>query len=91
MLKNIAETVVHASQSPGLDGGPFKIDKSPWLDLGVTVIRGPFKGYYGSVKNVLLGQETVSGKRIEVQLSHIGGARPFALELFDYDHIVETR
>jgi transcription elongation factor len=91
LLKGITEPVIHTSHPPSMEDHPLKTDKSPWLNLGVTIICGAFKGYRGTIKNVLLGQPTISGQRIEVQLSHIGGARPFARELFDYDDIMETR
>ncbi|KDR66862.1 hypothetical protein GALMADRAFT_1134743 [Galerina marginata CBS 339.88] len=80
-----------ASGLPLPDGGSLRADKTPWFGIQVTITRGPFKGFYATVKNVLVNQTTSSGLKVEVRLSHISGSRPFPQELVDYDDIIESK
>jgi hypothetical protein len=70
----------------------FRRDHVPWIGISVTItqIGNPLKGYSGVVKNVLRGQQTVSGLKIEMQLAHLDPSSPFRTVLVDHDHIVET-
>lgn len=65
----------------------------PWISthIIVTKIGSPLKGYVGIVKDVLRGQDTVSGLKIVIQLEHHNPSSPFKIAVVDYDDVVERR
>jgi len=67
-------------------------DQVPWLSqtILITKVKHPFKGRYAIVKDVLCGQDTVSGLLIVAQLSHWDPTTPFKTIVLDYDDVVEA-
>ena len=65
----------------------------PWIGTRVIITKlgNPRKGYIGVVKDVLRGQDTVSGLKISLQLEHYEPSCPFKTMLLDYDDVVERR
>jgi hypothetical protein len=68
---------------------------SDWVSwIGTTIlipkVKHLLKGYQGLIKNILCGQETLSGLQVEVQLSHLDPTAPFKTMVFDYDDVVEA-
>jgi hypothetical protein len=65
----------------------------PWISTNVIITkRGcPMKGYVGVVKDVLRGQDTASGLKIDIQLAHLDPSSPFRRTIVDYDDVVEER
>ena len=65
----------------------------PWIGAHViiTKVGNPLKGHIAVVKDVLRGQETASGLKIVVQLTHLDPSSPFKTIVVDYDHVVEER
>jgi len=49
------------------------------------------KGDLGVVKNVLWGQETASGLKIEMQLTAYNPSLPYHSVVVDYDDVVEVK
>ena len=66
--------------------------QAPWINTTILVVKvkHPWKGYQGVIKDVLYHQETSSGLRVVVQLSHLNPAAPFKTVVFDYDDVVEA-
>ena len=71
----------------------FKADNVPWIgiDVIITKLRSPLKGYGGVVKDVLCGQDTASGLAIIIQLASLDIASPFKLKVVDYDDVIKQR
>lgn len=67
-------------------------DRVPWLGqtILITKVQHPLKGCQAVVKNVLCGQDTLSGLRIIAQLSHWDPTVPFQTIVIDYDDVVEA-
>lgn len=67
-------------------------DRVPWLGqtILITKVQHPLKGRQAVVKNVLCGQDTLSGLRIIAQLSHWDPTVPFQTIVIDYDDVVEA-
>jgi hypothetical protein len=67
----------------------------PWISTQVIITkpRDPHKGYMGVVTNVLRGQDTASGLRIqvEIQLLHYDPSSPYRKKIVDHDDVVEHR
>jgi hypothetical protein len=64
----------------------------PWINTAVIVTgRHSMRTYSGIVKNVLTGQQTPSGLKVQVQPTCIDSNMPFRLLTLDYDNIVEAR
>lgn len=65
----------------------------PWIGVHVIITKlgSPLKGYVGVVKDVLCGQDTASGLRIFIQLTHLDPSSPFRTAVVDYDDVVEER
>ena len=42
------------------------------------------------MRDVLRGQDTASGLKIEMKLVHLDPSKPFQTIVIDYDHVVET-
>ena len=70
-----------------------KADRVPWIGTNVIVTKlgSPIKGYVGVVKDVLRGQDTASGLKIDIQLAHLDPSSPFRRTIVDYDDVVEQR
>ena len=51
----------------------------------------PLKGYVAVVKDVLHGQDTLSGLKTFVQLLHLDPSAPFKTAIVDYDDVVEQK
>lgn len=93
-LKVTSTAVHHAPVSPG-DAGPSSLarsDQVPWLGKTILVAKAKhaFKGRQAVVKNVLCGQDTLSGLRIVAQLSYWDPSSPFQTIVLDYDDVVEA-
>ena len=56
----------------------------PWIGTNVIITKpgSPIKGYVGVVKDVLRGQDTASGLKIDIQLVHLNDSihRPLSGE-----------
>ena len=65
----------------------------PWISTYViiTKLKSPLKGYEAIVKDVLRGQDTASGLKIAIQLTHLDPLAPFKTTIVDYDDVVEKR
>ena len=89
------ETVpfLHTSSTLKPDDGLSKADSVPWISTRVIITKSgsPFKGYVGVVTDVLRGQDTASGLRITIQLTHHDPSSPFKKIVFDYEDIVKER
>jgi hypothetical protein len=83
----------HASSEVKTDNFSSKADSVPWIGTNVIVTKqgSPFKGYLGIVKNALCGQDTDSGLKIAIQLTHLDPSSPFRTTVVDYDDVVEQR
>ena len=88
-------TVPFFHTSSTLKGGDFlfKADRVPWIGTNVIITKpgSPIKGYVGVVKDVLRGQDTASGLKIDIQLAHLNPSSPFQRTIVDYDDVVEKR
>ncbi|CAA7260677.1 unnamed protein product [Cyclocybe aegerita] len=71
---------------------PLFKDQVPQIGTSVTIFRigHPYKGHSGVVKNVLCGQPTDSGLRIEMQLTCLDPSKPFPLIIVDYGDVIEA-
>jgi hypothetical protein len=65
----------------------------PWIGINVIITKlgSPIKGYVGVVKDVLRGQDTASGLKIDIQFAHLNPSSPFQRTIVDYDDVVEER
>jgi hypothetical protein len=70
-----------------------KADRVPWIGTHViiTKVGHPLKGCSGVVKDVLPGQDTASGLKIFVQLTHYNPSAPYMSIHVDYDDVVEKK
>ena len=84
---------LHTSSTLKANVPLFKPDSVPWIgiDVIITKVKSPLKGYGGVVKDVLCGQDTASGLRIVIQLTCLDVASPFKIKVVDYDDVVERR
>ena len=75
------------------DDSLSKADRVPWIGTNVIITkpRSPFKGYVAVVKDVLRGQGTASGLKIDIQLAHLDPTSPFRRTIVDYEDVVEER
>ena len=84
---------LHTSTTTKADDSLSKADRVPWLSTHViiTKVGSPYhdKGYIGVVKDVLRGQDTLSGLKIGLQLVHLDPSAPFRTIVVDYDDVVE--
>lgn len=82
----------HALRTSDPPSELYKTTRVPWIGTKVTIIKfgDPLKGHPGVVKNVLCGQNTASGLRIEVQLARLNPSHPFKTVILDHDDIVES-
>jgi hypothetical protein len=71
----------------------FKADTVPWIGIHVVITKpgSPLKGYVGVVKDVLCRQDTASGLKIGIQLTHLDPSSPFRTTVVDYDDVVEQK
>ena len=76
-----------ASEEPGLS----QRDSIPWLGVNVLVIKRGHqrKGQPAVVLNVLPGQSTGSGLKVEVRYLNYDPSAPYHRATFDYDDLVE--
>ena len=83
----------HTSSILKADDSLSKTDRVPWIGTNVIITKlgSPFKGYVGVVKDVLRGQDTASGMKIDIQLVHLEPSSPFRRTIVDYDDVVEQR
>lgn len=66
----------------------------PWIGTYVIITKlgCPIKGYVGVVKDVLCGQDTASGLKIDIQLeARYDPSSAFRRMIVDYDDVVEER
>jgi ribosomal protein L24 len=67
-------------------------ERLPWINTAVFVSgRHSMRTYPGIVKNVLTGQQTASGLKLQIQPTHMDPNLPFRLITLDYDNVVEAR
>jgi hypothetical protein len=90
-LKLTAVPFLRTSSTVKADDSLSKADVVPWIGARVVVTKlgNPFKGYVGAVKDVLRGQDTVSGLKIVIQLVHLNPSSPFKTTIVDYGDVVE--
>jgi hypothetical protein len=90
-LKLTTAPFLHTSSTSKADDSLSKADSVPWIGthIIITKLGSPLKGYEGVVKDVLLGQDTASGLRIVIQLTHFDPSSPFRTTVVDYDDVVE--
>ena len=83
----------HTLSTLKADDSLSKADKVPWIGINVIITKlgSPMKGYVGVVKDVLRGQNTASGLKIDIQLAHLDPSSPFRRMIVDYDDVVEER
>jgi hypothetical protein len=79
---------IHTSSTLKADDSLSKADSVPWISTRVIITKlgNPLKGYVGVVKDVLRGQDTVSGLKIIIQLVH---PSPYKTTVVDYGDVVE--
>jgi hypothetical protein len=92
-LKLTTIPFLHASSTLKADDSLSKADSVPWIGTNVIITKlgSPYKGYVGVVKDVLRGQDTDSGLKIVLQLTHLDPSSPFKTTVVDYDDVVEQR
>ena len=92
-LKLTTVPFFHTSSTLKADYSLSKADRVPWIGTNViiTKLRNPFKGYVAVVKDVLRGQNTASGLKIDIQLAHLDPSSPFRRTIVDYEDVVEER
>jgi hypothetical protein len=90
-LKLTAIPFLHASSELITNDFLSKTDSVPWIGTNVIITKqgNPFKGYVGIVKNVICGQDTASGLKVVIQLTHLNPSAPFKITVIDYDDVVE--
>jgi hypothetical protein len=67
-------------------------ERIPWIGTAVIVTgRHSMRTYPGIVKDVLPGQRTPSGLKLQIQPTLIDPNTPFRLLTLDYDNVVEAR
>jgi hypothetical protein len=83
----------HTSSTLKAHDSLSKADSVPWIGTNVIITKNgsPFKGYEAVVKDVLRGQDTASGMKINIQLLHHDPSAPFRTTFVDYDDVVEQR
>jgi hypothetical protein len=83
----------HTSSTLKTDDFLSKSDRVPWIGTKVIITKlgSPIKGYFGVVKDVLRGQDTASGLKIDIQLVHLDPSSPFRRTIVDYGDVVEER
>ena len=92
-LKLTTVPFFHPSSTLKTDDSLSKADRVPWIGTNVIITKlgSPIKGYVGVVKDVLRGQDTASGLKIDIQLAHLDPSSPFRRTIVDYDDVVEKR
>jgi ribosomal protein L24 len=92
-LKLTAVPFLHTSSTCKADDSLSKRDSVPWIGTYViiTKIGSPLKGYVGIVKDVIRGQDTASGLKIAVQMTHLEPSSPFRTAIVDHDDLIEQR
>jgi hypothetical protein len=92
-LKLTAIPFLHASSELVTNDFLSKADSVPWVGTNVIITKqgNPFKGYVGIVKNVICGQDTASGLKVVVQLTHLNLSAPFKITVINYDDVVEQQ
>ena len=82
---------LHTSTPSKADDSLSKSDCVPWIGTYVIITKfgNAFKGYEGVVKDVLRNQDTASGLKIDLQLTHLNPSSPFRRTVVDYDDVVE--
>ena len=69
-----------------------KADSIPWIGTKIIITKhGSLKGYVAIVKDVICGQDTLSGLKTFVQLLHLDPSAPFKTAIVDYDDVVEQK
>ena len=84
---------LHSSSTSKRDDSLSKADSVPWISTNVIITKlgSPLKGYAGVVKDVIRGQDTATGLKIVVQLTHLDPSSPFRTTIVDYDDVVEQK
>jgi hypothetical protein len=92
-LKLTTVPFFNASSTLKADDSLSKADSVPWIGTSIIITKlgSPYKGYVGTVKDILRGQNTASGLKINIQLAHISPSTPFKFQtvIVDYDDVVE--
>ena len=91
-MKSTPVPFLHSSISKANDS-LSKADSVPWIGTKVIITKhgSPLKGYVAVVKDVLHGQDTLSGLRTFVQLLHLDPSAPFKTAIVNYDDVVEQK
>ena len=91
-MKSNAVPFLHSSILKANDS-LSKADSVPWIGTKVIIMKhgSPLKGYVAIVKDVLRGQDTLSGLRTFVQLLHLDPSAPFKTAIVDYDDVVKQK
>jgi len=77
---------------PHLSNAIPRSERIPWINTAVIVTgRHSMRTYPGIVKDVLPGQQTPSGLKIQIEPTCVDPNRPFTLLTLDYDNVVEAR
>ncbi|PPQ74375.1 hypothetical protein CVT24_000864 [Panaeolus cyanescens] len=68
------------------------VTREAWYHRHVIIskTKNPWKGHKGIVKNVVTGQQTSSGMKIEIELATFDPSHPFKRVTVDYDDILEV-
>jgi hypothetical protein len=92
-LKLTTVPFFHTSTSSKVDDSLSKADIVPWIgtEVIITKVGNALKGYVGVVKDVLCRQDTASGLKIVIQLTHFNPSCPFQTTVVDYDDVVERK
>jgi hypothetical protein len=92
-LKLTTVPFLHTSSTLKAHDSLSKADSVPWIGTHVIIMKfgNPLKGYVGVIKDVLRGQDTVSGLKIVIQLVHLNPSSPFKTTVIDYDDVVEQK
>ena len=65
----------------------MRFDVTPWLGTRVSVTsNNAYKGYRGTIKDVLCTQKTTNALRFQVELD----SNPVVVEFFDYKNLLEA-
>ena len=91
-MKSTAIPFLHSSILKANDS-LSKADSIPWIGTKVIIMKhgSPLKGYVAIVKDVLHGQDTLSGLKTFVQLLYLDPSAPFKTAIVDYDDIVKQK
>jgi len=65
----------------------MRFDVTPWKGTRVSVTgHNTFKGYHGTIIDVLYTPNTTNGVRFQVELN----SNPVRVDIFDYENLLEA-